>query len=1254
MLGLNDARRAGLLGGTALALIAAFGGRAAVALDECGPANAGDTITCTPAGNPFPDGIQYKVNDLTIVVQDGVIIDTTTKANEPGGVVSGGNGNYGDLVVKVGTAAGAGVTITTNADGADGISVATKDGTATITSYADITTSFKNGDAISAKTEAGDISIISTGDLDVDGFYGHGIRALSDTGKITITHTGDIETYGAGGFGIRAITKNDISITVDGDITTRNSSAILAQASAGNVTITFTGDINTKDADSEGLQAVAKDGTVAIEHSGAITTIGDRSVGIDAEGFKGVEINSQGDISTLGKEAIGIDASSKAGNISISWAGDISTAGYGARAILANAADGDIVIDSAGELTTQGVYGAGIFANAAQGGITITHAGDISTKGNAGDGITAAAEGAISIVSKANITIGGQAHGIEAYSIKDDVSIISTGAITTAQDNADAITGFAKDGAVFVTSIGNLATKGDGSDAIAANAGGEGVVLKSAGNIATAGEYAVGIFASSKNDAVTVTSSGTIVTGGGGSDGIAAYGSYVGIVHVGNVATAGENAEAIRAAAESDSVNLQLTGNAVTQGKDAAAIFARSTDAGVRITTSGLVRTFGQSANGIDAASKDTTAIYAGNVVATGRYSSGIFVYSQTENRVTVSGTILGGWDGGVGVSLDQSKQSSLTIDSGGAVGALSDFAIDQDDDDFTLNSSGAIVGSFFFDDGDDALNNFAGGAVHLRQFADSNGDQVRDKEGVALGSFEADKDTFDNDGVLRLATASGATTWDTTGQILHPGGGNSDITQEGVEQGFITGLELFNHSGLITLADGVAGDLLVITDEADGKTKGAGVFKSNGGSLALDVVLDDGSSKQSDVLILDKAELGTGATSVLISNAGGIGGQTTGDGILVVNVRDTSDPGEFVLGNKPVAGAYQYDLVFQNQAKTDQNWYLQSSFFDGSLEYPAIASGALVTWYSDLGGLHERLSERRAQVEDGQLAALDIATDMADSSAVRMNSGGNGGWFRVSGSDMDIEQSGPADFDVETARAEAGFDVGLNNLIAGEDWLVLGAMAGYGWSSLGFEGGSAVDFDIATVGAYATYFMGPYYLDALVKFDWLDGSFNSDNVSQDGDVELPVFGLSLESGYRFDLTPGGLYLQPQAQLSYAHAGSDSFKDDSGSEIELESADSLRGRLGARVGQELTSDSGAAQGNFYLEASVNQEFLGETEAKVSGLTLEQDLPGTTFEIGGGIDIALPKDGVSFTIDADYTLGNQAEGVSATGGFRINW
>lgn len=1259
------ARRARLLGGSAVALVAALvGPRGALALDECGAAAPGGTVTCTPAGNTFPSGIQYKVDDLTIVVQDGVVIDTTGKAGEPGGVVSGGNGDYGNLTVKVGTTAGSGVTITTNENDADGISVATNDGSATITSFADITTSFKNGDALSAKTTAGDISISSTGDLDVDGFYGHGIRALSDTGKITITHTGDIETYGTGGFGIRAITKNDIDITVEGDITVRNSAAILAQASAGNVTLSMTGDVNTKDDNSPGLQATAKDGIVHLTHVGSITTLGEFGEAIDAEGYKGVEISFTGEISTADKNATGIAALSKAGGISIESNGDITVAGYGSRAISA-VAEAEILITSVGELTTGGTYGDGIFASSTAGSITISHSGDISTKGNGGGGIDAFANDFVDITSKAIITVGGQAHGIDAYSVTKGVDVVSTGNITTAADNSDGINAFAKAGDVIVVSTGNIVTAGDGSGGIAAQ-GVTGATIYSTGNIITSGDFSSGLFTSSAGDVARVFNTGNIATSGESANGIAAYGAaYVKVVSVGDISTTANDTEAIIAVSENESVEVRARGTLSTAGGDADGIFAYAKDNDVEVVAQGLIQVTGLDSVGINVLGDEEVEIDAENVRATGKDGYAMSANSTTSTvAITVRGSVLGGYDDGAGIFVAGDKGSRIETMAGGAVGALSDFAVENDKDALTVYNRGAITGSFFFEAGDDQLNNLESGRFDLRQFADTNGDLTRDTEGVALGNFGANTDSFNNNGVLRLAGATGATTWNTTDQILHPGGGNSDITQEGVEQGFITNLETFDHRGLITLRDGTAGDLLVITDQADGKTKGAGVFRSNGGSLALDVVLDDGSSKQSDVLILDKAVTGgLGATRVAIANAGGLGGETSGDGILVINVRDKSDSDAFASAAPAIAGAYQYDLVFQNAAKTDQNWYLQSSFFEGSLEYPAIGGAALASWQSGAGSLHDQIRARRAQTEAqeaalGQVAELPTGTDMADTSAVRLDdSGGNAGWFRVSGSDLDIGQDGPADFNLNTTRAEAGLDVGFDNVLS-DDWLVAGAFAGYGWASAGFDSGSEIDFDIASVGAYATYFRGPYYVDALVKLDWLDGTFNSAAVSQDGDVSLPVFGLSLESGYRFDLTPDGLYLQPQAQLSYAHAGDDSFTDDSGVKIKLEEADSLRGRLGARIGQELRTTAGAAaepvRGNFYLEAAVNQEFLGETEAKVSGLTLEQELPETTFEIGAGIDIALPKDGISFTVDADYIFGEEADGVSATGGFRLTW
>src|SRR5512134_520961 len=154
--------------GIALAMALAVP-RTALALDECVAANAGDTVTCTPAGNNFAGGIKYSVADLTVVVQDGVIIDTTSAAGEPGGIVIGGPGNYGDLVIKAGTSGGAGVTITTDEPGGDGVFAMTQDGSVTITSFTTITTSGGSATGIQgySKTEA--VTISSTGDITTTG-----------------------------------------------------------------------------------------------------------------------------------------------------------------------------------------------------------------------------------------------------------------------------------------------------------------------------------------------------------------------------------------------------------------------------------------------------------------------------------------------------------------------------------------------------------------------------------------------------------------------------------------------------------------------------------------------------------------------------------------------------------------------------------------------------------------------------------------------------------------------------------------------------------------------------------------------------------------------------------------------------------------------------------------------------------------------------------------------------------------------------
>ncbi|HWT30934.1 MAG TPA: hypothetical protein VN240_07895, partial [Propylenella sp.] len=47
----------------------------ALAANECGPPPpGGGTVTCSPNGNPYPNGIEYNVvEDLTVVLQPGVV-----------------------------------------------------------------------------------------------------------------------------------------------------------------------------------------------------------------------------------------------------------------------------------------------------------------------------------------------------------------------------------------------------------------------------------------------------------------------------------------------------------------------------------------------------------------------------------------------------------------------------------------------------------------------------------------------------------------------------------------------------------------------------------------------------------------------------------------------------------------------------------------------------------------------------------------------------------------------------------------------------------------------------------------------------------------------------------------------------------------------------------------------------------------------------------------------------------------------------
>ncbi|GAB2830700.1 hypothetical protein GCM10027276_36740 [Comamonas piscis] len=117
------------------------------------------------------------------------------------------------------------------------------------------------------------------------------------------------------------------------------------------------------------------------------------------------------------------------------------------------------------------------------------------------------------------------------------------------------------------------------------------------------------------------------------------------------------------------------------------------------------------------------------------------------------------------------------------------------------------------------------------------------------------------------------------------------------------------SNAGTVTLAAGGTAAVLTV----------AGNYLSDGGAIALNTALGDSNSATEKLVVHGDT---SGDTVLNISNLGGSGAQTTGNGILVVEVAGASN-GVFSLpapGYLEVGG-FRYDLV-----KTGNNWYLSTS----------------------------------------------------------------------------------------------------------------------------------------------------------------------------------------------------------------------------------------------------------------------------------------------------------------------------------------
>ncbi|VFS46749.1 hypothetical protein [Budvicia aquatica] len=190
------------------------------------------------------------------------------------------------------------------------------------------------------------------------------------------------------------------------------------------------------------------------------------------------------------------------------------------------------------------------------------------------------------------------------------------------------------------------------------------------------------------------------------------------------------------------------------------------------------------------------------------------------------------------------------------------------------VNNTGTMTGYMILSDEDTTFNNFSSNGFNLRNFTDADSDGVRDTKSIAISDFGGGNDVFNNQtsSTLRLSAVNTELHTDTTGEYLVSGA--LSTANKGTVQGQLLNLNRFVNSGLIDLTENnQAGDVLVISGGSTAGTYGGAQYISNGGTLALDTVLNEGGvNSLSDILVLDDAVTGTSATKLAINHVSGEG----------------------------------------------------------------------------------------------------------------------------------------------------------------------------------------------------------------------------------------------------------------------------------------------------------------------------------------------------------------------------------------------
>ena len=266
-----------------------------------------------------------------------------------------------------------------------------------------------------------------------------------------------------------------------------------------------------------------------------------------------------------------------------------------------------------------------------------------------------------------------------------------------------------------------------------------------------------------------------------------------------------------------------------------------------------------------------------------------------------------------------------------------------------------------------------------------------------------------------------------------------------------------------------------------------------------------------------------------------------------------------------------------------------------------SLAAMNLMTWRQENNDMYKRLGE------------------------LRDSKGQQGLWVRM--------VRGQIKYGVRSMKNQYSYyQVGWDTKV-GSNWTVGAAYSKTDGTTSFYRGTADNDHDGAAI--YGSYLADDgSFIDLIAKYTHIDTDYETFHGAGSASYDNDAFSVSAEYGKRFH-GKGGLWIEPQAELTYGRVSAADFLTKNGVKVYSDSAGSLVGRLGMVLGRDIKA------GHLYAKASYLYDFDGDTITNMTYKGAKErfsdDIGSGWWEVGIGANLNLNK-ATYLYIDAEKTCG----------------